>query len=77
MTRMTMQTATIDVASSVQRVLDEQERSGRWLARKLGKSPAWVQRRLAGEVLFSSVDIQLVADALGVPVSVFFGERAA
>lgn len=72
-----MHSETESVAESVKQALDANERSGRWLARQLGKTHAWVHRRLAGEVEWSAEELRNVALVLGVPVSTFFGEPTA
>ena len=77
LTRMELQTDTADVSSRVRALLEADERSGRWLARQLGKTPAWVQRRMVGEVDWSASELIQVARALNVQVSTFFGEVAA
>lgn len=40
--------------------------SGRELARRLGKDPAWVSRRLAGSVPVTVIDLHRIAKALNV-----------
>lgn len=67
--RMTMQNDTTRVAERIRSVLDAKERSGRWLARQLGESPAWAQRRLAGDVDVTVRDAERIALALDVDVS--------
>ena len=71
MNRMTMQNDTNRVAERIRSVLDTKERSGRWLARQLGESPAWVQRRLAGDVDIVIRDAERIAIALNVDVTAF------
>lgn len=53
-------------------VLDSQERPAAWLARKTGKSPAYVTKVLNG-TRRPSVDFKArAADALGVPEALLF-----
>ncbi len=53
-------------------MLNQQERTASWLARKTGKSPSYVTRILLGERR-PSVDFKArSAEALGVPVSLLF-----
>lgn len=58
-------------------VLESQERSLSWLARKTGKSPSYVTRVLNGERNPSSDFKQRAADALGVPETMLFPPEAA
>lgn len=53
-------------------VLDQQERTAAWLARKTGKSPSYVTRVLNGERRPSEDFKQRTAEALGVPASLLF-----
>ena len=64
-------------ASLVSAELRRQERSGRWLARKLNSNQAFIQRRLSGEVEFEASLIAKISDILNVPVSRFFPEERA
>lgn len=59
-------------------VLESQERTGAWLARKTGKSPAYVTKVLNGTRRPSDDFKARAADALGVPVTLIFpAEREA
>jgi hypothetical protein len=53
-------------------VLDSQERTGAWLARKTGKSPAYVTKVINGTRRPSDEFKQRAAEALGVPASLLF-----
>lgn len=57
-------------------VLDQQERTAAWLARRTGKSPSYVTRVLNGERRPSDDFKERTAEALGVPVSLLFPEPA-
>jgi transcriptional regulator with XRE-family HTH domain len=58
-------------------VLDQQERSASWLARKTRKSPSYVVRVIQGERR-PSEDFKVAAsEALGVPVELLFPQVAA
>lgn len=60
------------MAHPLQAVLESQERSGAWLARKTNKSAAYVTKVLNG-TRRPSPDFQArAADALGVPVAILF-----
>lgn len=62
----------------LQAVLDQQERTASWLARKTGKSPSYVTRVLQGTRRPSEEFKARAADALGVPASLLFqGKEAA
>jgi transcriptional regulator with XRE-family HTH domain len=58
-------------------VLEAQERTASWLARKTGKSPSYLTRVLQGERRPSADFKARAAEALGVPVSVLFPEQVA
>lgn len=58
-------------------VLSSQERTGAWLARKTGKSPAYVTKVLNGTRRPSPDFRARAADALGVPESLIFPEQQA
>ena len=47
-------------------LLEEQERSQRWLARKVGVDPALLHRYLSGQVLMPEGRFLRMAEALGV-----------
>lgn len=57
-------------------VLESQERTLAWLARKTGKSPSYVTRVLQGERNPSPDFKKRSAEALGVPESLLFQEAA-
>lgn len=61
----------------LQAVLDQQERTASWLARKTGKSPSYVTRVLQGTRRPSEDFKARAADALGVPAALLFPERKA
>lgn len=56
----------------LQAVLDQQERTASWLARKTGKSPSYVTRVLQGKRRPSDDFKARASDALGVPASLLF-----
>ena len=58
-------------------VLASQERNLSWLARKTGKSPSYVLRVTTGERRPSPDFRAKAAEALGVPESLLFPEKAA
>jgi transcriptional regulator with XRE-family HTH domain len=58
-------------------VLQAQERTASWLARKTGKSPSYVTRVLLGERRPSDEFKARAAEALGVPAELLFKEAAA
>ena len=55
-------------------VLESQERSGSWLARRCGKSPAYISRVIAGSRRPSADFRTRAAEALGVPETLLFPE---
>lgn len=59
------------------KVLEQQERSGSWLARKTGKSASYVTRVLLGQRRPSDDFKARAAEALGVPVELLFEDPAA
>jgi transcriptional regulator with XRE-family HTH domain len=60
------------VAHPLLEVLVSQERTGAWLARKTGKSPAYVTKVLNGTRRPSQDFKAQAATALGVPASMLF-----
>lgn len=58
-------------------VLESQERSLSWLARKTGKSPSYVVRVINGERRPSDEFKQRAAEALGVPIELLFPRAVA
>lgn len=58
-------------------VLESQERSLSWLARKTGKSPSYVTRVLQGERKPSDDFKKRAAEALSVPEHLLFPQAAA
>lgn len=61
----------------LQAVLDQQERTASWLARKTGKSPSYVTRVLQGTRRPSEDFKTRAADALGVPADLLFRREEA
>lgn len=61
----------------LQAVLDQQERTASWLARKTGKSPSYVTRVLQGTRRPSEEFKARAADALGVPADLLFRREEA
>ena len=57
--------------------LETQGRSARWLAKRVGVSPAYITRVIQGERTASSEFKGKVAEALGVPESLLFPETRA
>jgi transcriptional regulator with XRE-family HTH domain len=55
-------------------MLDQQERTAAWLARKTGFDPSLVTRILSGERRPSDAFKGRAAEALGVPVALLFPE---
>ena len=55
-------------------VLASQERTGSWLARRCGKSPAYVSLVIVGKRRPSADFRARAAEALGVPVTILFPE---
>ena len=55
------------VARELRAECARQKISGRELARRLGESPMWTQRRLAGEQDLTVDDLYRIADALDIP----------
>lgn len=64
------------MAHPIAGVLDSQERSLSWLARKTGKSPSYITRVLNGERNPSPEFKAKAAEALGVPQQLLFPEAA-
>jgi transcriptional regulator with XRE-family HTH domain len=58
-------------------VLESQERTGAWLARKTGKSPAYVTKVINGTRRPSPEFRAKAAAVLGVPETLIFPEQAA
>jgi transcriptional regulator with XRE-family HTH domain len=56
-------------------VLNQQERTAAWLARKTGKSPSYLTRVLQGTRRPSDDFKARSAEALGVPVALLFPEQ--
>jgi cyanate lyase len=70
------QTLQAHAAAEVRAELARQRKTQSALAEALGRSEAYVTRRLTGEVAFNLEEIESVAGFLGVPTSRFL-ERAA
>ena len=62
------------VAEEVRAVMARRRMSGQKLARLIGKSQAYLGRRLSGEVAFNVSDLEQLAGALEVPVAHFLPE---
>ncbi len=58
-------------------MLDQHERNAAWLARKTGKSPAYVTRVMQGKRRPSDDFKARASEALSVPVALLFPEVAA
>jgi transcriptional regulator with XRE-family HTH domain len=61
----------------LQAVLDQQERTGAWLARRTEKSPAYVTKVLNGTRRPSADFKAKAAEALGVPEGILFPSKKA
>lgn len=59
------------------KVLEQQERTASWLARRTGKSPSYVTRVLRGQRRPSADFKARSAEALGVPAGLLFIDRDA
>jgi transcriptional regulator with XRE-family HTH domain len=68
---------TASVASTVRAELARRSISQGALATKLGKSQAWVSRRLSGDVEMRVDELRAIAALLGVPVADLIGSVAA
>lgn len=56
-------------AAALRAELGRQQMQQRELATRLGKSQAWVSRRVTGEVALTASDLREIAQAFGVPAS--------
>lgn len=65
------------VAAEIRAELGRQHRSAASLAAELDWKVTYLSRRLTGEVSLDMPDLELIADALGVPVTHFMPEVAA
>ena len=65
-------TRAVSASPALTSVLEQQERTAAWLARRTGKSPSYVTRVLNGERRPSDAFKHRAAQALGVPVSLLF-----
>jgi transcriptional regulator with XRE-family HTH domain len=63
-----------EVAEEVRVLLARRKLSAVKLAQQLGMSQGYLSRRLNAVQPFDMDDLERIADALGVPVSVFFGD---
>jgi transcriptional regulator with XRE-family HTH domain len=59
------------VATEIRAEMARQRITQMALAARLGRSQPYVCRRLTGEVAFDLAELELVAEALGVPLSQF------
>ena len=57
------------VAEEIRALLARRQMSGVKLAETIGRSQAYVSRRLNGDTAFDVDDLQMIAEALGVPVT--------
>lgn len=60
------------VAREVRAELARQQISGSGLAKTIGRSQSFVQRRLKGEAPFNVEELDAIAKILGVPLSQFW-----
>jgi predicted transcriptional regulator len=65
------------VAAAVRAEMARRNVTQQMLADQLGMTQAAVSRRLVGRVPFDAEELGRVAEYLGVPVSLLFGETAA
>lgn len=67
------------IAGEVRAELARQGLTQEELARRLDERQPWVSKRLTGRVTVDAIDVERIADALGVPVTNFLpvAERAA
>lgn len=70
-------TYTTRVADSVRAELARRKITQTELAEALGMTQPAVSRRMSGAVPFDTEELGRIADLLGVPMSVLFGEPAA
>lgn len=66
-----------DTSAHIRAEMARQKVSGRELARRLGETPMWVQRRAAGTSPITVDDLNRIAAALHVPASTLLGDRGA
>jgi transcriptional regulator with XRE-family HTH domain len=67
-----MQDITLLVGARVRAEISAHGRSQRWVADQLGLSQAQVWHRIHGTVEWRTSEIARLADALGVPASMFY-----
>lgn len=65
------------VALNVRAEIARQRRSGSNVAKSLGRTQAWISRRLAGHVAFSIDELNEIADELSIPLSVLIADEKA
>ena len=70
-------TVTQSIASEIRAELGRKRIPQADLANVLGVSQAGISRRLSGDTPFDVNEVAAVADFLGVPVALLFGETAA
>ena len=70
-------TYTTRVASSVRAEMARRKITQTELAESLGMTQPAISRRMSGAVPFDTEELGQIADLLGVPMSVLFGEPAA
>lgn len=62
----------LQVAEEARALLARRRVSGRQIGKMLGWSPAYLSRRLTGQIPFSVADLEALARILRVPISAFF-----
>lgn len=65
-----------DTAANIRAAMARQKISGRELARRLGETPMWVQRRVSGQGPTTVDDLARIAEVLNVPASSLIADRA-
>lgn len=65
-------TRAVSASPALASVLEQQERTAAWLARRTGKSPSYVTRVINGERRASEAFKAAAAEALNVPMALLF-----
>jgi transcriptional regulator with XRE-family HTH domain len=64
------------VANEVRAAMSRRRMSQMQLAEALGRSQAFVSRRLTGEIAFDINELATIAEALDVPITALLGDAA-
>lgn len=70
-------THSFDTAANIRAAMARQKISGRELARRMGESPMWVQRRTSGGGPITVDELTRFATVLGVPAATLLGSEKA